>query len=152
MEPVLSQRDLNDVFALFPIVVPVPVAWGDMDAFGHVNNTVYFRYFETGRIALFEKLGALDGPVGIILASTSCRFRAPVTFPDTVHTAARVVALGVDRMRLEQRVWSDRLQTIAAHGEAVVVCYDYGKRSKISLPEAWLRAIVTLQDDEPVAM
>jgi len=70
----------------YPVVIEVPVAWGEMDAFGHVNNIVYFRYFESARLAYFYKLDLIDmmtkTGIGPILASTSCRFKIPLTYPD----------------------------------------------------------------------
>ena len=72
-----------------PMRVTIPVAWGDLDALQHVNSTVYFRWFETARVALFRRVGWLgegraDG-VGPILARASCVFRLPVGFSDTVE-------------------------------------------------------------------
>src|SRR3990172_7287182 len=73
----------------FPVVVDLPVAWGEMDAMGHVNGVVFVRYFETSRFTFFARLGpSLEGmgtaERGWILASITCRYRAPLTFPDTV--------------------------------------------------------------------
>jgi acyl-CoA thioester hydrolase len=133
----------------FPSVTPIQVAWGDMDAFGHVNNTCYFRYFETARIAYFERAGVLDGSIGPILASTSCRFRAPVTFPDTVLAAARVLWIDDDRFQMEHVLWSEALQTIAARGDALIVSYDYVAKAKAPMPPAWVEAIARLQGALP---
>ncbi|MFO7632899.1 MAG: acyl-CoA thioesterase [Caldilinea sp.] len=51
---------MSDLLAGFPVIVEISVAWGEMDAFQHVNNIVYFRYFESGRIAYFERTGAME--------------------------------------------------------------------------------------------
>ena len=65
----------------YPVVIDEQVVWGEMDAFQHVNNTVYFRYFESARIAYFGAVGYLEWMKaegsGPILASTRCRFRRP---------------------------------------------------------------------------
>ena len=79
---------IGDSIGDYPVTIEVPVAWGEMDAFQHVNNIVYFRYFESARIAYFDKIGIwefmeADG-VGPILASTRCSFKIPLAFPDTV--------------------------------------------------------------------
>ncbi len=132
----------------FPVVTPIVVAWGDMDAFGHVNNTRYFRFFETARIAYFHQGALLDGVVGPILAATSCKFRAPVTFPDTVHVGARVMSVHEDRFVMEHIVWSEALQTVAARGEAVIVSYDYVQKAKASLPPAWVDAMRAIEGKE----
>ena len=104
--------------AEYPVVVDAPVAWGEMDAFGHVNNIVYFRYFETARIAYFEMLGVREflerDPVGPILAETACRFRAALSYPDTVSIGARVASVGEDRFVMRYAVFSHRLGRLAA--------------------------------------
>jgi len=134
----------------FPVRLSTPVRWGDMDAFAHVNNTVYFQYFESARIAYFERMALLtsggtpDGP-GPILASTQCRFRAPLTYPDTVIVGARVPEVDEDRFRMEYAVWSETLQTMAAKGEGVVVSFDYAAGQKIALPERWRAAIAEIE-------
>lgn len=122
----------------YPIVIEIPVAWGEMDAYGHVNNVVYFRYFETARFAYFEKLGSPDfvnrNPLGPILASTSCRFRAPLTFPDHLSVGARVARIDEDRFVMFYAVYSHQLQKIAAEGEGIVVCFNYRENRKAALP------------------
>lgn len=137
--------------SMFPVISTVQVAWGDMDAFQHVNNTRYFRYFEDSRIAYFEACGLLDGEVGPILASASCQFRAPVTFPDTLYVGARVVEVRSDRFRMEHHLWSEALQTIAAKGESLVVSYNFAAKLSVPLPQQWLDAIVKVQGTLPDA-
>ncbi len=122
----------------FPVVIEVAVAWGDMDAFGHVNNTVFFRFFESARIAYLRAIdftaGGDAGAVGPILASTHCRFRRPLAFPDTVRVGARTTELEEDRFIMEYRVVSEALGDVAAEGGGVVVSYDYGAGRKTALP------------------
>ena len=129
------KRDL----AGYPVVVEIPVAWGEMDAFGHVNNIVYFRYFETARIAYFEKLNVpefLDrDPLGPILSETACRFRAALSYPDTVSIGARVARVGEDRFVMHYAVFSHWLGRLAADGEGTLVCFDYRHNRKAPLPE-----------------
>lgn len=130
---------MTDHLADFPITVDVPVAWGDMDAFGHVNNTVFFRWFETARIAFLAAIDFTAGGeagVGPILASTSCRFRRPVQFPDTITVGVRVTAVEEDRFDHAYRVVSHGLGEVAAEGVGTVVSYDYGARRKTPIPEA----------------
>lgn len=137
----------DDPLREYPVVVSQPVRWGDMDAFGHVNNTVYFRFFETARIAYFEEMGihtSTPSGVGPILHSTSCRFRAPVVFPDTVRTGARVAEVGEDRIRMEHVVYSERLAKVAATGEALVVTFDYAAGQKAPVPQPWRDHIARL--------
>ena len=129
---------MTDHLAEYPIVVDVPVAWGDMDAFGHVNNTVFFRWFETARIAFLEAIGFVaggeGGGTGPILASTSCRFRRPVQFPDTVRVGVRTSSVEDDRFAHDYIVVSRTTAEVVAEGTGVVVSYDYGAGRKTSIP------------------
>jgi len=133
----------------FRVRIEVPVAWGDMDAFAHVNNTVYLRWFESARIAYFERMGIIGSgaPTGIgpILASISCRFRAPVTYPDTVDAAVRVTGIGQDRFVMQYQVASRALGRVVAEGEGVNVSFDYGVGRKARLPDAWRESIVRIE-------
>jgi acyl-CoA thioester hydrolase len=127
----------HELLAGFPIVVEIPIAWGDMDAFGHVNNIMFFRYFETARIEFLYRVGfrGENGRPGPILASTQCRFRRPLEFPDTVLVGVRVTELGEDRFTHDYRIVSVKADEIAAEGNGVVVAYDYAARAKTAIPE-----------------
>jgi len=122
----------------FPAVVSIPVQWGEMDAYGHVNNTVFFRYFETARIAFLELCGFIEAyeelKVGAILHSTSCRFRLPLFFPDTIEVGGRATEIGEDRFVMEYRVVSLEQNGIAAEGTGTIVSFDYGRRAKVPIP------------------
>ena len=135
----------DPALAGFAVVVEIPVRWGDMDAFGHVNNTVFFRFFESARIEYLRAIEfAGQEGIGPILASTHCRFRRPVAFPDTVRVGARTTALDEDRFTMEYRLVSEALGEVAAEGGGVVVSYDYGAAGKAPLPAAVRERIVAL--------
>jgi acyl-CoA thioester hydrolase len=135
----------------YPVIVEEIVRWGDLDALGHVNNTLFFRYFETARIAYFEKIGLSfefgQGGIGPILGSTQCRFRRPLRYPDRLKVGAGVVSLEKDRFTMEYAVWSETQAVVAANGEAVIVAYDYGQNRKAAVAESVRAAIVTLQPE-----
>ena len=129
----------------FSLVIETPVAWGEMDSMGHVNNIVYFRYFESARIAYFEELGLLahmrEEGVGPILASTNCRFRRPLTYPDTVTIGTRAFDLSEDRFTMAYKVVSHTLDDVVALGDGLIVTYDYRKLAKAPIPEDIRNAI-----------
>lgn len=131
-------KDATDFLQGYPVVVELEVAWGEMDFFRHVNNTVFFRYFESARIAYLERIGFAavleESGVGPILASTHCRFRVPLTYPDSILVGARATEVLVDRFTMEYRLVSRKLGAIAAEGGGVLVAYDYRAGSKIHLP------------------
>jgi len=136
-----------------PVVVDIVVRWGDMDALGHVNNIIYLQYFETARIEYLARVGMEPpGPswreVGLIIASVSCRFLAPVTFPDTLCVGAQVVSLGADRFLMEHLAVSRRLGRPVARGDALVVAYDYALGRRTALPGQLREAILALEGRE----
>jgi len=134
--------DIND----FPIIYETEVRWGDMDAFNHVNNVVYFRYFECARIKYFEELGfSTNESVGPILAETKCRFMRPLTYPDTIKIGAKTTKLGTTSMIMEYIVVSPKIG-VAAMGEGVVVSFDYKLNSKVPLPDSVRAAIERLEN------
>lgn len=131
----------------FAVLVDTRVAWGEMDALGHVNNAVYFRYFETARIEYFERIGYWDhmhqhgdGP---ILAETRCRFKAPLKYPAQISIGARVGMTDTDRFMMEYAVADD--QRVVAEGDALVVSYNYRRGLKTPLPGEILAGIKRLQ-------
>jgi acyl-CoA thioester hydrolase len=135
--------NLSDL-SRFPLVLPQDVAWGDMDAFGHVNNAVYYRYFESARIAYLQAIGALDHLEAFnpVVAANSCRFLRPVVYPDALQLGARVVELRASGFRMEYALFSRAQAVLAATGEAVVVMVGADGR-KIPLSEALRQAILT---------
>lgn len=138
----------EDPLADFPVVIDIPVAWGDMDAFQHVNNTVYFRWFETARIAFFQQVGWLSdgGPPGVgpILAKTSCAFRRPTTFPDTVRVGAAFTDLGDDRFTMTYRAVSLAQGAVVAEGDGRIVSFDYPHGVKAPVPAHVVAAMKAL--------
>ena len=139
---------MASLLAGFSVIIEFPIAWGDMDAFQHVNNVMYFRYFESARIAYFREIEVLkymEGEgIGPILASTQCRFRIPLTYPDTVSVGARTAELKADRFLMEYRVVSHQHQKIAAEGDGLLVYYDYRKQQKTDIPDEIRQKITAL--------
>ena len=139
----------HDLLKPFPVVIEIPVAWGEMDAMQHVNNIVYFRYIESVRMAYFERLGLLnqlsDTGVGPILAWTSCRFRRALTYPDTVSVGTRVTKIDADRFTMETRIVSHAMNDVAAESEGIVVTFNYREQKKVPIPEEIRRKISELE-------
>ncbi|MGD9688736.1 MAG: acyl-CoA thioesterase [Phycisphaerales bacterium] len=135
---------------LSAVTVSIPLVWAEMDAFGHVNNIFYFRYFEIARIELLRRVGLMtpDAPprgIGPILHSVHCRFRIPLTFPDTIDVTARVIALEADRLTLAHEITSRaRSGALAAEGSGIVVAFDYDQARKAPIPAQVRSAILAL--------
>ena len=137
----------------FPVKVQHQVAWGEMDAFGHVNNANYLRWFESARIAYFEKIavsvGASDASPWVpILGRATVDFRKPVTYPDQVTVEATITKFGTTSFTMGYRAVSASLG-LAAEGEAVVVLIDPSTGQKTPLPEALKRAVEQLEAEGP---
>ncbi|MHA1940116.1 MAG: acyl-CoA thioesterase [Candidatus Hodarchaeales archaeon] len=132
----------------FPVTVQIPVAWGDMDSFGHVNNTKFFKYFETARIKYFEEIGLVESmkndAIGPILASTSTKFIKPLFYPDTVSVGTRITSINDTRFTMEYLIESNSVGT-AAVGESVIVVLNYTTNQKTPLPPSILKKIQKLE-------
>jgi acyl-CoA thioester hydrolase len=140
---------MNELLKHCPVVIEIPVAWGEMDAFQHVNNIVYLRYFESARIAYFERLGYIElrqtTGIGPILGSLQCRFKIPVTYPDQVFVGTWVSQIDADRFIIKFQIVSQKHQKVAAEGEGVIVSYDYRENKKAPLPEEVKQRIQALE-------
>src|SRR6516165_2951608 len=117
----------HELLAGYPVVVRQAVVWGEMDSYRHVNNAVYFRYFENARLEYFRRLGWPDfereSGIGPILSATQARFRRALTYPDTIAITARLDTLGDDRFTLEHRIYSEQLGDVATEGQGLVVAF-----------------------------
>lgn len=121
--------------AEYPVIYEQKVAWGDMDAFGHVNNAVYYRYIESARICYFEELNIFQQDVYTVVASSQCQYLRPLFYPDQLKIGARVEEMRSSAIRMSYILWSGQQQNIAARGEAVIVCVDKLNLQKIPMPE-----------------
>jgi acyl-CoA thioester hydrolase len=138
-----------DALADFPVAVRLPIQWGDQDGFGHVNNTVCIRWFESARVAYLDA-GGLDhlmsgSKLGPILAAINCNYRKQLGYPDIVHVGARVSRLGRSSMTMQHAVYSEKLQAIAADGDSVVVVFDYDLQRPVRIPEEIRQAMERLE-------
>lgn len=134
---------------IYPVVITVDVAWGEMDSFAHVNNIVFFRYFESVRMTFLTQVGFADpadnNGIGPILASTHCTFRRPLRYPDTVRVGTRVAEISEERFEMEYAVFSNTRGEVVATGGGVVVAFNYVDNRKASIPEQVRRKIVAYE-------
>src|SRR6218665_666853 len=120
----------------------IPIRWGDMDAMGHVNNTVYFRYLETARIEWLDSLGGPPNPVGQgpVIANAFCNFYKQLEYPGEVlarHYVSNPGRSSFDTWITLER--SDQPGVIYAAGGATTVWMDFPAQKSTPLPD-WLRA------------
>ena len=120
----------------------IPIRWGDMDAQGHVNNTIYFRYMEQARIEWLERVAELIGPVsglGSVIVNASCTFIEPLAHPGTVEVRMFVGPPGRSSVDTQYEVWVGARK--CAEGAAKLVWIDHATQRSTPLPEA-LRALL----------
>jgi len=133
----------------FPVQVGLPVQWGDMDAFGHVNNTMYFRYFETARLAYFNKVGVMEDmqkdQLGPILAETSCQFKRALVFPDQILVGASVTENHEFGFLMHYGIFSEQQQTVTSIGTGRIVMVDYKNGNKVEPSDKLLQLINKIQ-------
>ena len=139
----------HSLLAGFPVILELPVQWGEMDAYGHVNNTVFFRYFESARMAFLQQCGFVESherdQVGAILHSTSARFRQPLFFPDTVQIGASATEVKEDRFTMAYTVVSLGRNVVVAEGSGIIVSFDYAAGKKTAMPARVLAGIDNIQ-------
>ena len=139
----------DELLRPFPVVIAAPIHWGDQDSFGHVNNLMYLRWAETARVEYLTKIGLWErspaNNIGPILASITCHFRIPLTYPDTVHAGARITAVGNTSVRMAHLIVSERHGAVAAEVESTLVMLDYNVSKPVPVPEQVRSAIREFQ-------
>lgn len=138
----VQEQAMNKFLAQHPIVTEIPVAWGEMDALQHVNNVVYFRYFETARIDFFNRLFPLDAlyksGIGPVISENQARYKRPVTFPDTLLVSVSISDIHSDRFTMHYQAFSKQQQAVTTLGTSVAVMFNFKTGKKAELPEALL--------------
>ncbi len=118
--------------------------------FGHVNNTVFFRWFESARIAYLDRIGLsrlmAGEQIGPILASITCNYRRQLTFPDTVNIGSRITCIGRTSMTMIHALHSCA-GALVADGESTIVAFDYKAQRPVPVPEEIRAAIAALEGD-----
>lgn len=127
----------------------MPVRWGDMDAMGHVNNTVYFRYFETARIAWFDQIDCAPDPAGSgpVIVNAHCSFIKQLKYPAEIEVSTLVGPPGRSSFEMTHEI---RLVDpcgapgqVHAHGGAKVVWVNFPLEKSVPLPEVILACLPT---------
>lgn len=125
----------------------IATRWMDNDVYGHVNNVVYYSYFDTVVNQYLMEQGALDiersTVIGLVV-ETQCNYFSPITFPDTVHAGLRVAKLGATSVRYEVGLFRNDDALASAQGHFVHVYVDRASRRPTALPEAMRTVLAPL--------
>ena len=131
----------------YPHFVAIPTRWMDNDTYGHVNNVVYYAYFDTAVNAHLIAAGHLDIRAGAaigIVVETACRFHKALSFPDSVDAGLRIVRLGNSSVTYEIALFRAGDDAAAATGRFVHVWVDRATRRPVPVPDAIRSALAPL--------
>ena len=147
MQP--SQRPQAEPRSAYKVFRTISTRWSDNDIYGHVNNVVYYSWFDTAINGLLIERGALDihaGQVIGLVVETQCNYFAPLAFPEPVVAGIRVAHTGSSSVRYELGLFrDDPAQSCVAKGHFVHVYVDRETRSPAALPFQLLRILETLK-------
>lgn len=138
------QPPTRDAYAHF---TRIGTRWSDNDAYRHVNNVVYYGFFDTAVNQRLIEAGALDleaSPAVGLVVETQCRYHAPISFPDVVHVGLRVAKLGRSSIRYELAVFRNDEPQASAEGHFVHVYVDRVTNRPVPLPAAVRAAVEPL--------
>jgi acyl-CoA thioester hydrolase len=133
--------------AAYPHFLTIPTRWMDNDVYGHINNVVYYSFFDTVVNQYLAAAGGLaieTSPVIGLVVETLCRYFKPVAFPETVEAGLRVGRLGNSSVRYEIAIFRAGDATAAAAGHFVHVYVDRATRRPVPVPEAMRRALTRI--------
>ncbi|WP_311223898.1 MULTISPECIES: thioesterase family protein [unclassified Acidovorax] len=140
-------RPLPQARATYSVFRQIGTRWADNDAYGHVNNVVYYSWFDTAVNAYLIEQGALDihhgDTIGLVI-ETQCNYFAPLAFPQTVEAGIRVTRLGTSSVRYEVGLFAEGAQETAACGHFVHVYVGREDRRPRALPAVLKTALAPL--------
>jgi acyl-CoA thioester hydrolase len=138
---VRPQPALREDYVVFRAI---PTRWMDNDVYGHVNNVVYYSWFDTAVNAALMEAGLLDfehGEIVGVVVETSCSYFESIAFPEVVEVGVRVAQIGRSSVRYEVGIFRKGASVAAAQGSFVHVYVDRGARRPVVLPDDWRHAL-----------
>jgi acyl-CoA thioester hydrolase len=140
-----KQPEPRDAYRYF---VTITTRWMDNDVYRHVNNVVYYSFFDTAVNQYLMRQGVLDldkSPVVSLVVDTGCQFFSPIAFPDVVHCGLRVAQLGSSSVRYVIGIFRNDEVLAAAQGHFVHVACDRVTQRPVAMPADLRRALEALQ-------
>ena len=133
----------------FPVVLQLPIQWGDLDAYGHINNLVYLKWFEAARAIYASRVGVDVLPrqngVGAVLASISCKYLRQMSYPGNILAGVRVERMSIGGITLDFRIADGQIGVPVAEGNCDVVLYDTADDKPIPIPDHIRAAVENLE-------
>jgi len=147
MSSVSTSRPQPESRSAFKVFRRIDTRWMDNDVYGHVNNVVYYSWFDTAVNATLIEKGVLDihggSTIGLVI-ETQCNYFAPLAFPQTIDAGIRVAKLGTSSVRYEVGLFAQGEPLCAAKGHFVHVYVDRETRRPVPLPSALKAYLETL--------
>eukprot|EP01098_Paradermamoeba_levis_P014325 TRINITY_DN6794_c0_g1_i1.p1 TRINITY_DN6794_c0_g1~~TRINITY_DN6794_c0_g1_i1.p1 ORF type:complete len:187 (-),score=17.90 TRINITY_DN6794_c0_g1_i1:26-586(-) len=130
----------------WPTHIYLPLQWGEMDAFGHANNVIYFRWLEICRIHQLAAAGfdlTPDAPISVIVAELGCKYLKPLTWPDTLKVSTRTVSVGNTSWTVEYKIESAKHNwSICSKASGRMVFVNLAAKKKVELPADMKEALM----------
>ena len=137
----------------YPLIIEQTVAWGDMDAYGHVNNVIYFRYMENARVEFYRRIGKYEFEertgITLVVKSTSCRYVSTLACPDRIAIGALVTEMSDEQILMQYLVVNRGSGQVAALGEAAIVALKAADGARVPFPQELRANISELQAARP---
>jgi acyl-CoA thioester hydrolase len=140
----MAAEGADEARASYRHFLAIPTRWHDNDVYGHVNNVVFYAYFDTVVNQYYVAAGGLDihaGPAIGLVVETLCRYHRPIAFPDVIDAGLRVVRLGTSSVRYEIALFRQGDDAPAATGHFVHVFVDRASRRPTPIPETMRAAL-----------
>jgi acyl-CoA thioester hydrolase len=144
----MNERPTPEPRHAYPFFSRISTRWTDNDVYGHVNNAVYYSFFDTAVNTYLIERGALDIHAGAVIGlvvETHCNFYAPLQYPDAVEAGLRVSRVGTSSVRYEIGLFGDGAANSAAAGHFIHVYVDRQSRRPVALPALLLDALAPLR-------
>ncbi|MEZ6090672.1 MAG: thioesterase family protein [Pirellulaceae bacterium] len=126
---------LND----FPVIVRIPIQWGDLDSYGHVNNVVYLKWFEHVRCMYGQRVGvevvSRSSGIGALVASVQCKYLRQLNFPGEVDVGVRSLRVSIGSVTLECLIVHAITAVPIARAQCDVVLYNFAEQRPVSVPD-----------------
>lgn len=135
----------------FPMKLQLRIDWGDLDAFGHVNNLAIMKYVQAARVQYMDTIGLMQSQtemkIGPILASISCQFRKPLFYPGEVTVYSKINWIKNTSFQIQHAVYNGANE-LAAEALDVIVLYDFRQNIKVTISDELREKIKKVEDGQ----
>jgi acyl-CoA thioester hydrolase len=134
---------------IFKNILPIQVRFSDVDMMGHVSNTIYQNYYDSGKVHYFDQIiPDLDYiNIGVVGASVKIEYLKPIYMKTRILVETRVAVLGTKSFTMEHQLVNEDTKEVLSTCEAVLVCYDLKEKQSIHIPEHWRKNILKYDEN-----